>query len=475
MTASWVRDEMQSVDLGDKRLDQRLLAVLSQLSERPAASIPQACGGFAEMTAAYRFFDNEKAEFDAILRPHAAATTKRLAAQPTAILVQDTTEIDLTRERPVAGAGRLSDASRRGAFLHLLHAFTPDGTPLGSVAAQCWTRDEEARNQSRSQRARTPIEDKESFRWVTTLEAGRRTAQSCPATRCICVADSESDVYDVLETAAVADDLDWIVRAGQNRALSDDEEPRRLRERVAANPESFRQTIAVRGRRALTACETRGRRQSRESRRAEVTVRAARVTLRPPYRPNRKPTATTLNVVLVREELAPPDEEPVEWLLLTSLPIDDVEQVRQVIDYYRVRWMIEVFFRVLKSGCRIEQRRFEALDRVLACLAVYLIVAWRTLYICRLGRSRPEMSCETIFEPAEWKATWKIVRRQDPPKSPPALGEIVKLVARLGGYVERPKSPPGSQALWIGLQRVHDFAICWEKFGPDSHPPNRLM
>jgi hypothetical protein len=248
-----------------------------------------------------------------------------------------------------------------------------------------------------------------------------------------------------------------------------------LRERVATSPEAFRQTISVRGRRALTACETRSRRRSRESREAEVTVRAARVTLRPPQRPDRKPAAATLNAVLVREEHPPRDEEPVEWLLLTSLPIDDAEQVREVIDSYRVRWMIEIFFRVLKSGCRIEERRFEALDRVLACLAVYLIVAWRTLYVCRLGRSCPELSCETVFEPAEWKATWKIVRRQDPPQSPPALGVIVKLVARLGGYVERPKSPPGPQTLWVGLQRVHDFALCWEKFGPASHPPNELV
>ncbi len=477
MTASWVQEEMRSVDLRDKRLDERLRTVLSQLSERPAASIPAACGGRAEMTAAYRFFDNEKAEFDAIFQAHATATLRRLAAQSTAILVQDTTEIDLTREQPVAGAGRLSDSSRRGIFLHLLHAFTPDGTPLGGVAAEAWTRDEEigAKNLSRSERARTPIEEKESFRWVTTLEAARRAAESCPTTRCICVADSESDIYEVLEAAGGGEVPDWIVRACQNRTLSEGTEQTLLWERVAESPELFRQTISVRGRRALTACETRSRRQSRESREAETTVRAARVTLRPPHRPHRKPAAVTLNVVLVREEQPPREEEPIEWLLLTSLPIDDAEQVRQVIDAYRIRWMIEIFFRVLKSGCRVEERRFEAVDRVLACLAVYLIVAWRTLYVCRLGRSCPEIGCEAIFEPAEWKATWTIVRRKDPPRTPPTLGVMIKLVARLGGYVERQNSPPGPQTLWLGLQRVHDFARCWETFGPDAKPPDQLV
>lgn len=174
-----------------------------------------------------------------------------------------------------------------------------------------------------------------------------------------------------------------------------------------------------------------------------------------------------MSVVLVRESDPPENDQPVEWLLLTSLPIDKVEQVRTVIQYYCVRWMIEVFFRVLKSGCRVEERRFEHIDRLLSCLAVYLIVAWRTLYVCRLGRGCPELNCEAVFEPAEWKAVWKVVQRSDPPAAPPLLGEIVLLVAQLGGYVNRKrKDPPGPQTIWIGLQRMYDFALCWRLFGP---------
>src|SRR5262249_28678936 len=160
-------------------------------------------------------------------------------------------------------------------------------------------------------------------------------------------------------------------------------------------------------------------------------------------------------------------EEPVEWLLLTSLPVDTLEQVRQVIQSYCVRWMIEVLFRVLKSGCRVEQRRFEQMDRLLTCMAVYLVIAWRTLYVCRLGRSCPQLSCEAVLEPAEWKAVGKIARREDPPAEPPALQIIVRLVAQLGGYVNRKRpDPPGPQTIWIGLQRAHDFALCWKMFGP---------
>ncbi|HUT90561.1 MAG TPA: IS4 family transposase [Thermoguttaceae bacterium] len=165
-----------------------------------------------------------------------------------------------------------------------------------------------------------------------------------------------------------------------------------------------------------------------------------------------------------------------EWILLTSLPIDDVEQVRQVIQYYCVRWMIEVFFRTLKSGCRVEQRRFENVDRFLPCLAAYLIVSWRTLYVRRLGRSCPEISCEAIFDPAEWKAVYRVVRRAAPPPTPPQLSEMVRMVAQLGGYVNRKRAAePGPQSVWLGLQRMHDMALCWQLFGPDANPKEAFV
>ncbi len=191
------------------------------------------------------------------------------------------------------------------------------------------------------------------------------------------------------------------------------------------------------------------------------------MTLRPPRRPDRQLPPVAVNVVLVSEINPPSGDEPVEWLLVTSLPIDDVAQVPLIIQYYTVRWMIEVLFRVLKSGCRVEERLFEHLDRLLNCLAVYLIVAWRTLYVCRLGRSCPELNCEAIFEPAEWKSVWKVVLRKDPPPEPPPLDVFIRLVAQLGGYVNRKRAgPPGPQTVWLGLQRMHDIANCWLLFGP---------
>jgi hypothetical protein len=334
---------------------------------------------------------------------------------------------------------------------------------------------------SRGQRAAIPIEEKESHRWVDALRRAGKEAQRCSSTQLVCLADSEADIYELLaEATAEPQRVDWIVRACQNRALQREDGPetaeRYVREHVLAQPVLFTHAIQVRGRKAKVACETRGRRQPRQSRQAQMEVRTARVTLRPPWRADRKLPAVTVNVVLVGEVDTPENDEPVEWLLLTSLPVDEIEHVRQVIQYYCVRWMIEVFFRVLKSGCRVEERRFEHIDRLLSCLAVYLIVAWRTLYVCRLGRGCPYISCEAAFEPAEWKSVWKVIHRSAPPSAPPRLGEMVRLVAQLGGYVNRTRrDPPGPQTIWIGMQRMHDFALCWQLFGPDIRAGPQLV
>ena len=188
MVPPWVMGEMKTVDLNDKRLDKRLLEVLSQLGEHPTASIPAACGGHAEMTAAYRLFDNPKATLAGILQPHTDATRRRLSQQAVVVLAQDTTEVDLTRpEQQVVGAGPLDGGPRRGALLHPLLAFTPDGTPLGTLHARAWVRDEEVvcASLSRAQRAAIPIEDKESYRRVETLRRAGEEALHCPSTQLV--------------------------------------------------------------------------------------------------------------------------------------------------------------------------------------------------------------------------------------------------------------------------------------------------
>jgi hypothetical protein len=483
MISKWALEEGASVDLGDRRLDGRMAVVLSALGNHPNLSIPAACGGHGEMQAAYRFFDNDKVTFDKVLAPHAVRTRERMRAQGVVLLAQDTTEIELLRQE-VKGVGEL-DGFRKGVLLHLLHAFTPDGTPLGTVAAEVLNRPEvshDPRSHKQRRRKHQPIEEKESLRWLTALRQARQIALELPEVQCVCMADSEADIYEWFaeprggsETASGtrAEDsprVDWLIRACQDRALAAEPDAgnRYLRDAVRATEALYRVEILIRGREAKTQVEDRARRQTRQSRGAEVEVRARTLALRPPWRVDRKLPGVTVNVVMISEPNAPPGELAVEWILITTLPIETRAQVRQVVEYYCVRWNIEILFRTLKSGCRVERRRFEDVERVLPCLALYLIVAWRTLFVCRMGRDCPDADCESIFEPSEWKAVWAAVRRKKPPKKRPRLAEMVHLIAGLGGYIERPSSEPGPQSLWIGLQRMYDLAAAWDAFGPDS-------
>jgi hypothetical protein len=477
MLAPWAQEEMATVDLHDARLNERLTSLLSDLGSRPTASIPAACGGYNEITAAYRFFDNDKTTPENILQPHTERTRQRMAEQEVVLLVQDTSELDLTRpQQQVQGAGPLDSPKRRGCFVHPLHAFTPDGTPLGTAWCQFWEREDESlplsAQEKRAARRAAPIEEKESLRWLEGLRQARDLAKQLPGVQCVCIADSEADVYELFAEPRGEQPVHWLIRACQNRALQKEPETSSslLRQRVLESPVLFAKKITVRGRKAKTACEKRQRRQSRDTREAVVEVRATTVTLRPPPRGDRDLPAVSVNVVLVSEVDAPADEPAIEWLLVTTLPINTVEQVRQVVEYYTVRWMIEVFFRVLKSGCRVEERRFERLDRFLCCAAVYLIVAWRVLYVCRMGRSIPDVDCEALFEASEWKSVWMAVHRQAPPKVPPKLSEMIALIAQLGGYINRPnrKDPPGAQTLWLGMHRRYDFAIAWDTFAPGA-------
>jgi Transposase DNA-binding/Transposase Tn5 dimerisation domain len=483
MLAPWVIEEMKRVDLGDARLNARLFKLLDEFGSRPTASIPAACGGYAEMAAAYRFCDNEKVTFSKVLQPHIEATRVRVAANPVVLMVQDTTEIDVTRPmQQVKGAGPLDGDSRRGALLHVLHAFTPDATPLGTVGAEVLIRDDDKplnRTKSRGERQKIPIEEKESHRWLETLRQTHEEARRAPETDIICIADSESDIYELLaETIKAPSNAHFIVRACQDRALlldvaendASEASAKLLRNHLLSQSVVGAIEVAVRGREAKVGCEERGRRQSRKSRTAQVEIRAARVTLRPPYRSDRKLPPVTVNVVYAYEPHPPEGEPGLEWILLGDRPIDTLDQIYAYIQTYCVRWMIEVFFRTLKSGCRAEKRRFEQMDRLLPCLAIYLIVTWRTLFVCRVGRDCPDASCEMVFTPSEWKAVYAVVVGQPLPAQPPTLQAMLCLVAQLGGYVNRKrKDPPGPQTVWLGLQRLHDIVWCWNTFGPGAN------
>lgn len=468
-------DEVRGVDLGDIRLDTRLGKVIEELGTTPNLSIPAATNARAEMEAAYRFFDNDKVSPDKILQPHFKATRERISQTDFSLLVQDTTELDLTRpNQQVQGAGPMDCETRRGAFFHPLQAFDINGLPLGMVWQKHWTREEIetrlTRGQKNEKRRQTPIEEKESIRWVEGIRAARQVAEGCPETTCVCMGDSEADIYELFSEPRSIDtateQVHLLIRACQTRSTNDQSN---WLDKVRASTCLYKCTVHASGRKAKIASQFKTKRaKSREARVAEMEVRATTITLRPPPRHDRKLPEVTVNVVLVEETNPPEGCDPIQWLLVTTLPITEPEQVKQIVQAYCIRWQIEIFFRTIKSGCRIEERQFETLPRLMNCVSVYAIIAWKIMYLCRLGRECPDLDCEVVFEPCEWKSVYMALKRTKPPATPPRLNEVIRMIASLGGYVIRKSTQPGTQTLWIGLQRVHDLSTAWNAFGPDS-------
>ena len=462
--SDWCAKEISTVDIGDKRLDKRMKKILSQVSPSPTLSIPASSKNWAETKATYRFYDNNLVTSDKVLSPHKDATLARIRSQDKVLVIQDTTELDFTG-RQLKGAGPLSYKERTGFFNHASLAVTPDRLCLGVIDATIWARDPEEhhKNDARKQK---PIEKKESYRWIESYRKACAVQRQCPDTVIISVSDREGDIYEYFVDyfqKPEAGRAEWIIRGCQNRNLAEelDDSAGSEYKKLYAEVESTR----ILGQVEFDIPKTK----HRASRPVTQTIRATSVKLKAPYRKGRKLPEVEINVVLAKEENPPVGEEPIEWLILSSLPVNNFENACEVIKFYLCRWQIEVYFKVLKSGCKIEERQLETLERIQPCIALYMIIAWRVVYVMMLGRECPDLPCTILFDDDEWQSVYAIKKRELPPKIPPSLGEFVKMVASLGGHLGRKgDKPPGPKPMWIGIQRVTDFSLAWRKFGPSS-------
>ena len=204
------------------------------------------------------------------------------------------------------------------------------------------------------------------------------------------------------------------------------------------------------------------RKTIRSQRVATLDVRGCSVTLRPPERPDRKLETVRVQVIMVRETDPPQGEDPIRWILVTTESTQTWEEVEKLIALYAMRWSIEVFHRVLKTGCRVEELQLKEAQRIKVAVTMYMLVAWRVLYVMTLGRRCPDLPCEVVFEEDEWRALYGIVRPRQKVKEMPRLNEVVGIVAGLGGYLGRKgDGPPGAQALWVGMGRLRDFTLAY--------------
>jgi hypothetical protein len=441
------------VRLGDARLGRRLHTMVEQFAEQPTASIPQACGDWGPTKGAYRFFNNPKVSHGDIVAGHRPACLERVAEEKLVLAVQDTTSLDYTHHPQTQGLGPLESPKRQGLFVHSALAVSDAGVPLGLLDQQVWTRDPEKVGQ-RHQRRQRPIEEKESFKWLKGLRASLKglSTQVCLIT----VADREADVFDFFLDAKTHQ-TQVLVRACWNRRLTDP--PGYLWDEVAHTP--------VRGRFMVEV----GRAKDRKPREATVMVRFTPVTVRPPRHRLKEPGLHPLPLyaVEVREENPPPQVEPLHWLLLTNRPVNGFEQAQHCVRWYGLRWLVERYHFVLKSGCRIEQRQLETVERLQRCLGVYAIVAWRLLWLTYQARITPEAPCTVALETHEWQALYCYIHRTPtPPPEPPSLNQAVRWIAQLGGFLGRKHDrEPGLKVLWQGWQCLHHIAETWLLL----HPP----
>jgi hypothetical protein len=458
-------DELDGIELGDERLNKRSKKVVEALAANPEASINAACQGWSETLAAYRFFDNASVSPERLLAPHREATVRRMQEQPVALILQDTTELDYTAHPP-QDARCLNSETRFGLYHHAHLAVTPDKLPLGVLATENFDRAPETLGQA-DQRANLPIEEKESFRWLKGYRLACEAAAQCPDTQVVSVGDREADIYDIYVDAQEAAAgggrrADYLIRVRTERSTTEPDPEagaaayHKVRDEVGKSPLLARQSLEL----AATP--------KRAARTATVEVRALTVQIKPPHARSRLPVVTA-NVVLVEEVGGPGDGTDVSWLLITTLPIATLAEVLLCVQYYLARWIIEIYFRMLKTGCRVEEIQLETKARLENCLALYNIIAWRVLYLTYLNRTTPDLPCTAVLDDAEWKSVWSVVKKQPLPKTPPTLSEMLKLITELGGYNNRATElPPGPQPLWVGLRRMLDFATAWLNFGPEA-------
>ncbi len=442
---SWFREEMLTANFGDARLRRRAELVLGGLSRRPEGSVPSSFQSWGETQAAYRLFSNEKVTAEKVLEPHRDATLERMKGYPVVLCVQDTTELDYTSKPQIDGLGPLTYESSAGLYIHPTLAITPDRLCLGVLDQWSWARDAANHGgKDRQHRLKRPLEEKESYRWLEGYRCVCDLQTVLPQTRLVYVADRDSDLFELFEEGQ-SGEAAWLIRAVQDRRLVDGRHLwEALRETETIGTLEFDLAAAA----------------DRPARHVVQTLRVARLKLKPPYRPDKKLSPVEVTALLACEESPPAGVEAIEWFLLTNLPVESCQEAAEKVQWYVCRWQIEVYFRILKSGCRVEELQLQNRDRLEVAVAFYMIIAWRVLYLVMLGRTVPDLGCEAVFAPEEWKAVYMVVEKKKPSHRPPTLGEFLVMVARLGGYLARKgDGPPGPKAIWIGLQRTRDFVI----------------
>lgn len=456
---SWIDREF-AVDLGDKRREKRLKKIAADFGACLEGSVLEASGDWAGAKGAYRFFDSD-IEPEELLGGHRQQTLERLGEREVVLAVQDTTVLNFSAHANTKGLGRVGSnaTANMGFFCHSTLVVDEEGLPLGLLEAQTYVRKPAPAARKRGPQA----QECESARWLQSVEQCQLAARKKPQTRIVNVGDREADFYEFAAYAHnQAPDVGFVVRAAYDRR-SQAPQTASFFEMVASKPCAGEIVIEV------------PRTAKNKARETRLEIRYCEVALSAPAHWNkehRQAEPLTLWLIEARESEAttPQGEKPICWRILTNLAVKTFDEAVQKVRWYRLRWTIEVFFKVLKDGCRVEERQLETRERLERVLMLDLIMAWRVLYLTMMGRAHPNVSAQAILEEHQWKALHCFEKKtRKLPQKPPSLAQAITSIAKLGGFAARKRDGhPGPTVIWRGLSRLDNIAAAYLAFGPES-------
>ena len=454
----WIGQELAGCEFQDERLRKRFGKLFRHLSSNIGQSIPWACQDWTNTKAAYRFFANERVSESAILGGHVQATKKRLASGAWPILIlHDTTELSFHR-KDVAAVGMTKSVPTRkldgklqhynvcGILMHCSLAVTLDGLPLGLTATKFWSRDKfYGCNQmkKRINPTRIPIEQKESYRWLENVR--QSTALLDEPQRCVHVGDRESDIYELFCTAQ-AIGSHFLLRTCVDRLAGDGKHT------IATEMAEVR----VQGLHRIQVRDPKGNPSE-----AVLEIRYRRIRVLPPINKSKQYPELLLTVIHAQERGAPKGRDRVDWKLITDLPVTSRKEAIEKLKWYSMRWKIEVFHKILKSGCKAETSKLRTANRLVNLISVLAILSWRIFWMTMMNRAAPDSDPEVAFTTLEIKLLDRLISNKA--GSNPAaksLSAYLTKLARLGGYLARSSDPPpGNMVVWRGLSRLTDIHL----------------
>jgi Transposase DNA-binding/Transposase DDE domain len=445
--------EFRRASLGDRRRSARLEAIGTRLATDPSRSFPEAMASEGQLEALYRFLNNDGVSFGRILRPHAVMTAERCAEHRDVLVLHDTTSMEFVGERE--GLGRLETSARTGFFLHVGLAVTAARQPLGVLAAETWVRRAPPRGRNKRQLRKDP--KRESLRWergVVAAEANLGGALSA-----VHVMDREGDNYDLFSYLQ-QDSIRHIVRLAHNRNLVGVAE--KLKEHALAARCVFRCEVDISRRKQARVLDQKSIHPERDARTASLAVSATTVELRRSnnHSPN-VPPSLQVNIVTVQETSCPKGLEPIRWFLVTTEPVRTRAQLEFIVNAYRTRWMVEEFFKALKTGCRFEKRQLESFKSLENALAIFLPLAVRLLALRGAARAAPSRPCSALTAQQIEILRHHTTRFMSPD---PSNEEATMALAEFGGHL-RSNGPPGWSVLGRALERLLLIEVGWNQRG----------